>query len=144
MPFMPTRASEILETMRTLGTICMTWWVSATVLCATILGLAWAKRADLRQARPAAMHGLFAIGFIFFASIVLFGIVIIEISTSFGRKLRDACLASSQTTCATSDAKTFTRALQWGVGIGTSSFAFCCIAWIVAWIEVARTQQTPT
>ena len=74
------RAPELMETIRVLGQICMTWWVSATVLCATILGLSWSRREEIKRAGRLATHALFGLVTLFFVSIIGFGIAMIVAS----------------------------------------------------------------
>ena len=64
---------ELLDTLRTIGSTGMTWWVYSTLLSVTILGFVWSKRHEIRDAGPRSMHGAFTLISVFFLSIVVFG-----------------------------------------------------------------------
>ena len=81
------RAAEFMETLRVLGQVCMTWWVSATLLCASILGLSWSRRQEIRRAGRIATHALFGLVTIFFISICCFGVAMIMAAQRLGTAL---------------------------------------------------------
>lgn len=134
------RAQELTETLRALGQVCMTWWVSGTVLCATILGLSWAHRDEVRRAGRLATHGLFGLVTVFFASICTFGFAMVFLAGQLGEALVQACGSAPTGAggCSPSDAHLLKSTVVWGVSIGTTSFVLFAIAWVAAWIITIR------
>lgn len=128
-------AYEVLSTIASTG---MTWWVSATVLCATILGATWSKRDELKKVEGWWFHSLFALVALFFVSICVFGVW----NTRFAMAARDAyvnaCFSGSQAVCLADEAGGFGTTVAVSVGIGTTSFIIYLIAWIGAWVAIAR------
>lgn len=135
------RAAELMETLRVLGQASMTWWVSATVLCAAILGLSWSHREEIRRAGRWATHALFGLAMIFFISICAFGVAMMVASVRLGGALMEACarIADPVTaSCLPSDAEALRWTITVGVGIGTTSFILFALAWMVAWLAIVR------
>ena len=130
-------SSELFETLRIIIEVSMTWWVSSTLLCATILGFTWTKREEVREAGDIAFHGAFLLVTVFFVSICLFGVALWRAIKELGARLREACELPSGT-CAVEDADLLSSSTQVGVTIGTSSFVLFTVGWIAAWIFMAR------
>jgi hypothetical protein len=85
------RTQELMETLRVLSQICITWWVSAAFLGASILGLLWSRRADIKAAGRMATHALFGMATLFFLSGCSFGIAMIVGAQQLGDALAGAC-----------------------------------------------------
>lgn len=128
-----------METLRVLGQVCMTWWVSATLLCATILGLSWSRRDDIKRAGRLATHALFGLVTLFFVSICCFGIAMIGASRRLGLALEAAC--GPESACLPSDAAAMRSAITVGVAIGTTSFFLFALAWVIAWIVTIQEEN---
>lgn len=125
----------------------MTWWVSGTVLCATILGLSWVHRDEVRRAGRLATHGLFGLVAIFLGSICIFGIAMVTQAGRLGDALVEACSTSVPQRageCVASDAHLIRSTIVWGVSIGTTSFVLFAIAWIAAWVITVREEKSLT
>lgn len=136
-----TRADQIFDTLQLMATVGMTWWVSSTILCATILGGVWAKRKDLRGFRPWTQHGFFTLIAVFVLTIVGFGVLMIVAISNTGAELSDACSAVVNAGgCKPSDAESLRLSMQWGFSLGTTSFVAFLIAWIGVWIEITKTR----
>jgi hypothetical protein len=126
------RAQALMENLRVLSQICITWWVSAAVVGASILGLSWSRRADIKAAGRIATHALFGMTTLFFLSGCSFGIAMIAAAQQFGDALAGACGPDSA--CLPSDADAITSAITIGVAIGTTTFFLFAVAWVIAWI----------
>lgn len=139
------RAAELMETLRVLGQACMTWWVSATLLCATILGISWSRRQDIGRAGRWATHALFGLVTVFFFSICSFGVVMIMGTARLGAALVDACTVPppAVSVCLASDAQALTSTISVGIGIGTTSFILFALAWVGAWVLTIRGENGP-
>lgn len=131
-----------METLRVFGQVAMTWWVSATVLCATIIGISWARRAEIRHAGMWAINGLFGIAAVFFLSICSFGVAAIWGIWKLGRALIEACSLSAGRVCVASDAIALRSTLAIGTAIGTTSFILFFMAWCAAWVHTLREGKT--
>lgn len=133
-----TREEMTYDILNTIAGTGMTWWVSATVLCATILGVTWSKREDLKKVEGWWFHSLFALVMLFFLSICVFGVYNTIHARAAGDAYVDACIQGHQSVCLAGDARQFAEAVPVGVGIGTTSFIIYSLAWIGAWIAIAR------
>ncbi|QXT62823.1 hypothetical protein [Tessaracoccus palaemonis] len=83
--------TELGETLRVLIQVAMSWWVSTTVLCASILGALWVKRKDVKNAGKRAVRWLFGVVAVFFGSIIAFGFVAASTAGGLGKQLQAAC-----------------------------------------------------
>jgi hypothetical protein len=134
------RTTQLFDVLQMIATVGMTWWVSATVLCASIIGGVWVRRRDLRGFGRVPRHGFFILVFVFICSVIAFGLVLICASMGLGSDLQQACVAIRRSDgCSASDASTLQSGMVWGFAIGTSSFVVTGIAWIGVWIEISRT-----
>ena len=124
--------------MRVLGTACMTWWVSATVLCVTILGASWIKRDELRSAGRLALHVLFGMVSVFFATMVVFGVQAVVLFNRLTDLLSEACLVAGPARCLPADATAVAGGASALVATGTTSFLIFLITWVISWVLVAR------
>jgi hypothetical protein len=136
------RADHLFDLLELIATLGMTWWVSATVLCASIIWGVWTKRGDLRGFRAGARHGFFALVLSFLLSVMVFGVVLISITNGLGTELERVCTIDvSSGGCGSNDASSLKVAMVWGFAIGTSSFLVTTIAWIGVWFEISRTAK---
>jgi hypothetical protein len=129
--------AEIDETLRTLMQISMTWWVSATVLCASILGASWVRRRDIRKAGPLTTRWLFGSVTMFFLTIVAYGVTSAVSVADLGNQLQIACDATPGR-CTPGYAALMSSRMQIGLWIGTSSFILYTIAWVWAGVLVFK------
>ncbi len=132
------RVGELAESLRALGSACMTWWVSATVLCVTILGAAWIYRQKIRKAGRLPLHALFLMVAIFFATMVLFGVQAVLMLRRLVALLSDACVEAGPARCLPIDAQEIGGGTSALILIGTSSFMIFLFAWLISWWFTVR------
>jgi len=132
------RAEQLLETLRAIAPVLMTWWVSSTALCAAIIGALWANRRKVASVSHGALNALFGLVLVFFVSISVFGVLATWAATSLGLALGTACAAASSAVCTVGDAAVLTTGIAVGVAIGTTSFIIATIAWISAWVITSK------
>lgn len=129
-----------------LGEVSMTWWVSATVLCATIVGVTWTKRDEIIKAGRGAVVLLFSLGLVFFISICGYGVTAIRGAVLIRDALLGVCGPGAA--CTQADAESICSTAIWGIGIGTTSFVIFAITWtavaILTWIEAGERTTAPT
>ncbi len=114
----------------------MLWWVSATVLCVTILAGIYRYQDNIKQAPFRGYMG-FPLYF-FFSSIVLYGILV-TVSTAL--ELQDVRLLLTRLG-ALSDL--FDPEYFWiliGMPIGTGSFLVFLLVWHIMWRSIMRAQS---
>lgn len=110
----------------------MIWWVSSVAFCGSILSSTWLKRKEISNIR--FMDWLFTVVFVFFLSIVVFGLYVVY---AVGH-LRVEVSALLDQLHVSSDQLYEFRMVQVGVGIGSSSFIFVLFTWIGMWIVLRK------
>jgi hypothetical protein len=139
---MTSRADHLFGLLEMLASIGMTWWVSATVLCAGIVGAVWVRRQELRKMRRSVRHGFFVLVFLFLVSVIVFGVVLITFTQGLGANLEDACkIVEKGGGCSPADATLIRSSMKWGYGIGTTSFIGALIAWVILWVDLTRARR---
>ena len=119
--------------LETIASTSMLWWVSATVLCVTLLAGIW-RYQDLVKPAPFRRSMGFLLYF-FFTSIVLYGVLVTVVTAS---GLHEVRLLLSQLGAPSS---LFDAEYLWiliGMPIGTSSFLFFLLVWHVLWRSLTR------
>lgn len=127
-----------MSSLHTAGSVCMTWWVSSVVFCGSILAAVWLQKSDLVKAGVFILVGLSLVLTVFFASIVLFGIVAIKYLWKFCRDMRKLTKRLNYGGSFETEITYFIRAMK----LGTWSFALVFVAWVILcislWIEFGR------
>ena len=131
-----------LTFLDTIAMVGISWWVSATVFCASIIAVIYKKRSELRET-PRVFHWLQLGLYLFFFSIVLFGVFLMNMTSKLNLetieiiKIIDNQQSTSQLT--NINFGEFTT-VYWGLAIGTSSFVLIVVAWVLLsnWILAKR------
>jgi hypothetical protein len=119
--------------LTTIANTSMLWWVSATVLCATLLAGIWRHKELLSNVPSRGLIG--GVLYFFFSSIVLYGILV-TVMTAF--ELRDVRLLLGQLGAREN---LFDPEFLWillGMPVGTSSFVLFLFVWHVFWRALGR------
>ncbi|HEU0144057.1 MAG TPA: hypothetical protein VFQ47_04665 [Nitrososphaera sp.] len=124
-----------MASMNTAGNVCMTWWVSSVVFCGSILAAVWLQREELAKSGFFLLASFSFVLTVFFAGIVIFGIVAIKYLKKFHKDIFALAKELNQEGVFCTEVIYFKRAME----IGTGSFALIFIAWIILcislWIE---------
>ncbi|HZG53942.1 MAG TPA: hypothetical protein VEZ40_17690 [Pyrinomonadaceae bacterium] len=114
--------------LNTVGNVCMAWWVSSVVFCGTILAAVWLNRTELAGSGVIKWLGFVLASF--FATVVVYGIVILKYLNRFQAEISALASELNHEDFFSNEIKTFKRAMV----NGTSSFAIILIAWIFLWM----------
>ena len=121
-----------LASLNAVANMCMTWWVSSVVFCGSILAGVWLQREEIVKSGV-----LFALGLtlsVFFAGVVAFGAVIWrKYLPALGGELSDLARSSGVGGSFSNELSTF----RWGMGIGTGSFFFILVVWLILWCHLS-------
>lgn len=121
-----------LASLNAVANMCMTWWVSSVVFCGSILAGVWLQREEIVKSGV-----LFALGFtlsVFFAGVVAFGAVIWgKYLPALDDDLSDLASTSGVGGSFSNELTTF----RWGMGIGTGSFFFILVVWLILWCHLS-------
>lgn len=120
----------------------MLWWVSATGLCALLLGGVWLKREELGTSTSAVRNGIAILIGGFLLSVVLYGGHIVLATRTMTAEVQGLC-PPSDVLCKMTFATEF-RTVGIGVAIGTSSFVLALMAWVAVWWIFLRPGKTPS
>jgi hypothetical protein len=108
---------------------------SARAFCGSILAAVWLQRDDLVKSGSFLLAGFSLVLTVFFAGIVIFGIVAIEYLKKFHKDIFALAKELNQEGVFCTEVIYFKRAME----IGTGSFTLIFIAWIILcirlWIE---------
>ena len=113
---------------QTIITAAMTWWVSSVVFCASIIAGTWLKRADIYQLRTVARLLFCVIVFLFFVSVVAFGILTYRAFRRLGREIGELRAFLKKSTMSSERAWEFDFAAT-ATALGTSSFILIALTW---------------
>ena len=122
-------ASSLEQKVTSLGTlanVCVTWWVSSVVFCGSILAAVWINRGELVESNVIGWLGFFL--FMFFLSIIGFGILVIVYLCRLHRELKR------------NHKGYFSREIKffiWAMSVGTSSFILILVGWLCLWIGLS-------
>ncbi|WP_424348131.1 hypothetical protein [Kocuria sp. CH-021] len=138
---MSARSTELFGFINMLGTAGMTWWVSATVLGATVIGALWIKKTDVKSMSRFKQRALFWLVSALLFTIFAFGLFCIWASREIGSNLVDACsFNESPDHCTIEDAKLTMNVMTIGFGLGTTSFLIYMLGWFIAWSELPKSK----
>ena len=128
------------QTLYTLMTTAMTWWVSSVVFCGSILAGIWIKHTELAQLP--FVNWFCSIVLMFLLSIVIFGVWLSITFAKLGCDIKD--LRSQLASIAKVDAyharlRDFEyKFLPGATLIGTSSFVLITVTWIGIWYFIVH------
>jgi cytochrome bd-type quinol oxidase subunit 2 len=136
---MTSRADQLFATLEMIASLGMTWWVSATVLCAGIVGSVWVKRKEVRQISEGVRRKFSYLIFSFFCTVILFGVVLMVVTAGTGVGLVEACKQVDRSGgCKAVDAYLLWICMVLGLMIGTTSFVAVAKAWTMMWRHISR------
>lgn len=140
---MHTRSTELFGLVNMLGTAGMTWWVSATVLGATVIGVIWTKKDEIHAIEHRRRRLLFQLLSAFYGTILAFGALCVYASWAITRKLIEACsLIDSPDHCTAEDANITMQVLMSAFGLGTTSFIIYIVGWIIVYREIKSEENS--
>jgi hypothetical protein len=123
-----------LTYVNTIAHVCMTWWVSSVVFCASILAGVWLKRTELVES--GMIHLLGAVLTIFFASIVIFGGLVRWLYLpNLHKEISDFSGITNGTR--KNFFSTELSAFKKSMVLGTGSFFLILLVWIALWIGLS-------
>ena len=117
-----------IDALNTIANTSTLWWVSAVVFCATLLGVIWTKKDEVRKLPFRTALG--SLLYVFFASIVAYGTLVTGIVL---KQYLDVRYLLGQMTV---PLHMFDAEYIWalvGIPIGTSSFVIFLIVWRKLW-----------
>ena len=125
--------SQKIQSLNTIATVGMTWWVSSVVFCGSILAGVWLKRQEVAHA---AYFGWLRVilGFFFF-SVVIFGIWLAVVAQGIDAESRALI---SQIGGRDVGVSWMSLGITVGVLIGTTSFVLVTAMWFVLWRSIER------
>ena len=121
-----------IDFINTVIGICMLWWVSATVFCASILSKIWLSKDEIIKSKSLVFY-LGVSLFTFFSSIVIFGCIVIFYITNTQNELTELVgLLGFSDVFYLSELSLFRR----GMLCGTSSFFLAWLGWIILFLRL--------
>jgi len=124
-----------LDYASTLANVCMLWWVSSLVFSGSIFAAVWFERERLVASR--IIHPLGTFLSLFFLGVAYFGY---RITWHYLRALTND-LSKRPTKVNDKNVGAFLSTelsiFRWSMGIGTVSFVFILLMWIVFWYGLA-------
>lgn len=118
--------------LNTIANVGMTWWVSSIVFCGSVLGGIWLKKKEVVDMAHFGLLGFF-LG-VFFASIVLFGILMIFVTIELQTEIE--LLQEQLKVIGHRDHVGF-LAMKFGYGLGATSFVLVLFIWAFMWRDLS-------
>ena len=129
-----------LEMWRTIGNVTMLWWVSAIVLCLSILGAAWTHGHKLKERFHLHVAGVAIM--VFFTMVFSYGLLVILYIPRLHEDLV-ALLAAGARETTTFDSELWF--FRFAMYTGTADYLMVMAVWVIMWIHYARTiGQSPS
>lgn len=136
-------SEALVDVLNAASSAGITWWVSATVLCAAILGAVWTKRQELTEMSIPALRTLGGLVTFFLISIIGFGVAMVWYTWELGSELQRSCaLVVELGHCTVSGMAKVKWAHVVGFTIGTSSFVVYTIGWFILWSSIRSSLST--
>jgi hypothetical protein len=124
--------TQKLEMWRTIGDATMLWWVSAVVLCATIIGIALTHADKIKK--PRHLHVAALVVMVFFTMIFTYGLIVILYIPRLHADI--VSLAAGQPGVGTA----FNPELwffRYAMYMGTGNYLLFMVVWGILWRHVS-------